>query len=95
MTKTSWPALGCGVGLRSQHYPVITEGWPRMDWFEAISENYMDTGGRPLHVLEKVRHRYPVALHGTSLSIGSTDPLNKNYLLRLKRLVDRIDPFIV
>lgn len=66
-----------------------------MDWFEAISENFMDSGGRPLKILEKVRSRYPVALHGTSLSIGSADPLRPEYLKRLKALVDRIDPFIV
>ena len=95
MTNFSWPRLGCGVGLRSQHYPVVTETWPQMDWFEAISENYMDTGGRPLHILEKVRQHYPIALHGTALSIGSVDPLNQNYLERLKKLIARIDPFIV
>ncbi len=66
-----------------------------MDWFEAISENFMDSGGRPLSILEKVRGRYPVALHGTSLSIGSADPLRPEYLKRLKALVDRIEPFIV
>ena len=95
MEPKLWPSVGCGIGLRSQHYPDILGHWPSMDWFEAISENYMDTGGRPLHVLEQVRHHYPVALHGTALSIGSTDPLNPDYLNRLKRLVDRIDPFIV
>ena len=87
--------LGCGVGLRSKHYPVITETWPEVDWFEAISENYMDTGGRPLHILEEIRRHYPIALHGTALSIGSTDPLNLHYLAKLKKLVDRVDPFIV
>jgi hypothetical protein len=66
-----------------------------MDWFEAISENYMDSGGRPLHILEEVRRRYPVALHGVSLSIGSTDPLDRQYLARLKALADRIEPAIV
>ena len=95
LRKGEFESRGCGMGLRSQHYPVITESWPRLDWFEAISENYMDTGGRPLHVLEKVRRHYPVALHGTALSIGSTDPLNHRYLERLKTLADRIDPFIV
>jgi uncharacterized protein (UPF0276 family) len=90
-----WPVLGCGVGLRSEHYDVITGQWPRMDWFEAISENFMDSGGRPLHILEEVRRRYPVALHGVSLSIGSTDPLNRRYLERLRALTDRIDPAIV
>ena len=62
-----WPILGCGVGLRSEHYDVITREWPRMDWFEAISENFMDSGGRPLQILEAVRARYPVALHGVAL----------------------------
>lgn len=91
----SWPVLGCGVGLRHDHYQYITETWPSMDWFEAVTENYMDSGGKPIRILEEIRHRYPVALHGVSLSIGSVDPLNKNYLKRLKALVDRIDPAIV
>ena len=86
---------GVGAGLRSVHYPVVTSEWPQMDWFEAISENYMDTGGRPLHILEKVREHYPIALHGTSLSIGSVDPLDPGYLTQLKKLVERIQPFIV
>jgi uncharacterized protein (UPF0276 family) len=66
-----------------------------MDWFEAISENFMDSGGRPLQILEQVRRRYPVALHGVSLSIGSTDPLDRAYLTRLKALADRIEPAIM
>ncbi len=92
---SKWPSLGCGVGLRSEHYDVITRERPRMDWFEAISENFMDSGGRPLRILEAVRRRYPVALHGVSLSIGSADPLDVHYLERLKALADRIDPAIV
>ncbi len=95
MSTRVWPSLGCGVGLRSEHYDEITRTWPAMDWFEAISENFMDSGGRPLHLLEEVRRRYPVALHGVSLSIGSTDPLDPEYLARLKVLADRIDPAIV
>ena len=90
-----WPALGCGVGLRAEHYDTIVATWPQMDWFEATSENFMDSGGRPLHILEAVRRRYPVALHGVSLSIGSVDPLNREYLARLKALVERIDPVSV
>lgn len=86
---------GCGVGLRTKHYEEILRDWPEMDWFEAISENYMDSGGRPVKTLEAVRSRYPVALHGVSLSIGSIDPLNPVYLERLKKLVQRIDPFVV
>ena len=87
--------MGCGVGLRTEHYDDILRDWPRMDWFEAISENFMDSGGRPLQILEAVRRRYPVALHGVSLSIGSTDPLDQRYLERLKALADRIEPAIV
>ncbi len=88
-------SFGCGVGLRPVHYPAIIDKWPKMDWFEAVSENYMDSGGRPTQILEKIRARYPVALHGIALSIGSADPLNQKYLERLKRLVERIGPFIV
>lgn len=90
-----WPVLGCGVGLRTEHYETITTQWPRMDWFEAISENFMDSGGKPVRILESVRERYPIALHGVSLSIGSTDPLNRDYLKRLKALADRIHPVSV
>lgn len=90
-----FPKLGCGVGLRPKHYPIITSDWPKVDWFEAISENYMDSGGKPVAILEKIRERYPIGLHGVALSIGSTDPLNQNYLHRLKDLVERIDPAIV
>ena len=95
MNNRRWPTLGCGVGLRTEHYDTIIREWPQMDWFEAISENFMDSGGRPLRMLEAVRARYPVALHGVSLSIGSTDPLDLRYLQRLKTLADRIDPAIV
>src|SRR6185503_14092949 len=69
---SDWPDLGFGVGLRAEHYDDVLEGTARTDWFEAISENYMDTGGRPLRVLEQVRRDRPVALHGVALSIGST-----------------------
>lgn len=92
---SSWPLLGCGVGLRAQHYEKILTEKPAVDWFEATSENYMTTGGRPLWVLEQVRRDYPVALHGVSLSIGSVDPLNREYLHRLRALVGRIEPAMV
>ena len=78
--------LGLGVGLRSVHYPHILEHWPAVDWFEIISENYMDSQGRPRHVLEQIAERYPTVMHGVSLSIGSTDPLNLEYLEKLKKL---------
>ncbi len=86
------PSLGFGLGLRPVHYPEIFEGSPRIDWFEAISENYMVPGGRPLHALMRVRARWPVVLHGVSLSIGSTDPIDGAYLHRLKVLAERVEP---
>src|SRR6266404_5599355 len=89
------PLLVFGIGLRSEHYDTILTDLPRLDWFEAISENFMDSGGRPLHVLEQVRRDYPVALHGVGLSIGSTDPLDRRYLGNLRALVNRIEPALV
>src|SRR5881296_2765861 len=91
MTRFPRPPLGFGIGLRSEHYDTILSHPPRLDWFEAITENFMDTGGRPLHVLERVRQDYPVALHGVGLSIGSTDPLDRRYLGNLRALVERIE----
>lgn len=85
-----------GVGLRPTHYPYLLEKPETVvQWFEVISENYMDTEGRPLVVLEKIRKDYPIALHGVSLSIGSPDPVNLDYLSALKKLVNRIDPFLI
>ena len=83
------PDLGIGVGLRTDHYGYILREQPGVDWFEVLSENYMETGGRPLWLLDKVCERYPVALHGVSMSIGSTDPLNLDHLRRLKELARR------
>ncbi len=81
--------LGIGVGLRTVHYPHILEQRPEVDFFEVLSENYMDTGGRPLWVLDQVSERYPVVLHGVSMNIGSTDPLNRLHLTKLKALAAR------
>lgn len=86
-----FPFLGYGLGLRKEHYPAILEDLPKVDWFEALSENYMVAGGKPLHHLERVREHYPVVMHGVSLSIGSGDPLDKHYLRSLKSLADRIE----
>jgi uncharacterized protein (UPF0276 family) len=83
------PDLGIGVGLRTVHFPHILGRRPRVDWFEVLSENFLDTEGRPLRVLDQVAERYPVALHGVSLSIGSTDPLDRDYLRKLKALAAR------
>lgn len=84
--------LGHGVGMRKEHYPRLLEEKPAVDWLEVISENFMVPGGRPLAVLEKVRKDVPVVLHGVSLSIGGTDPLNAEYLKQLKALAARVQP---
>lgn len=91
------PYLGFGLGLRPQHYAELLDRAddapaPRVDWFEIISENYMSAGGRPLVNLDRVRERYPVVMHGVSLSIGSIDPLDRDYLDALKALADRVNP---
>ncbi|HEY0984727.1 DUF692 domain-containing protein [Schlesneria sp. T3-172] len=84
--------LGLGVGLRTVHFDHILTEEPQVDWFEVISENFMDSQGRPRYVLEQIAERYPVVMHGVSLSIGSTDPLNFDYLDRLKRLAADVQP---
>ena len=84
-----FPDLGIGVGLRTVHFGHILSTHPPVDWFEVLSENFMQTGGRPMWVLDQVVERYPVALHGVSMSIGSTDPLDFQYLRELKSLAVR------
>ena len=88
----SLPKLGLGLGLRSTHFNEILTRWPAVDWFEAISENFMDSGGRPRRVIREVADRYPLVLHGVSLSIGSTEPLNFAYLSKLKALATEVKP---
>jgi uncharacterized protein len=92
MKRSDFPMLGYGVGLRRQHYAQILEQRPKVDWFEAISENFMVAGGRAIEVLEALRADYPIAMHGVSMSIGSTDPLNRNYLRQLRDLARRFEP---
>ena len=87
--------LGFGLGLRATHYEAIFDTKPALDWFEIISENYMVSGGRPLANLTRIRNDYPMAMHGVSLSIGSSDPLNIEYLCDLKKLSDRIEPAFI
>jgi uncharacterized protein (UPF0276 family) len=89
------PYLGHGVGLRPKHFPRLWDGTARVDWLEAISENYMIAGGRPLAALERARALAPVVLHGVSLSIGSTDPLDESYLAALAALAARVEPAFV
>lgn len=85
-------SLGFGLGLRIPHYETILESRPAVDWFEVLSENYMVPGGKPRHYLDRIRAHYPIVMHGVSLSIGSSDPLNLDYLRQLKTLADQIEP---
>ncbi len=89
---TGLPDLGFGLGLRKDHYETILSEKPPVDWFEALTENYLVPGGKPLYYLERIREHYPMVLHGVSLSIGGSDPLNRDYLGQLKALVRRIEP---
>ena len=84
--------LGFGLGLRTQHYPYILEHRPKVDWFEAITEDYLVPGGKPLYYLNRIRELYPLVMHGVSLSIGSCDPLNMEYLKKVKLLAEKIQP---
>ena len=84
--------LGFGLGLRPQHYATIFEQHPAVDWFEIISENFMDTDGKPKRNLARIKELYPVVMHGVSMSIGSVDPLNSEYLKKLKALMDWVNP---
>lgn len=90
--KRDRTTLGFGLGLRPAHYEAILNESPPIDWFEVISENYLVPGGKPHHYLNRIRERYPLVMHGVSLSIGSTNPLNQDYLRALKDLADRIQP---
>lgn len=84
--------LGFGLGLRTDHFQYVLDKKPQVDWFEIISENFMVPGGKPKYFLHAIREHYPMVMHGVSLSIGSTDPLDRNYLKNLKQLADEIAP---
>jgi len=89
------PDPGDGVGLREEHYPHLMQTPPAtwgVDWFEIISENYLDNQGYGLHVLEHVAAHRPIVMHGVSLSIGSTAPLDMAYLAKLRDLAARVSP---
>jgi uncharacterized protein (UPF0276 family) len=86
------PFLGYGLGLRKEHYDDVLASRPDVDWFEIISENFMVEGGKPLHYLHRIRERYPIVMHGVSMSIGSVEPLDYTYLKKLKTLIERVEP---
>jgi uncharacterized protein (UPF0276 family) len=83
---------GFGLGLRPCHYEAILSGPQPIDWLEVITENYLVPGGKPLDYLQRIRERFPVVMHGVSLSIGSTDPLDVDYLKSVRALAARIEP---
>jgi uncharacterized protein len=85
-------SLGFGLGLRRDHYETILSEKPLIDWFEIITENYLVPGGKPHYFLEKIRENYPMVMHGVSMSIGSSDPLDWQYLEDLKSLANKIEP---
>jgi uncharacterized protein (UPF0276 family) len=89
VNRFALPDLGIGIGLRTLHYGQILEQRPAIDWFEIISDNYLQTRGRPLYFLDQIAERYPVAMHGVGLSIGSVAPLDLAYVRELKRLRER------
>lgn len=87
------PPLGYGLGVRPQHYDdLLGEFAGSVSWLEALTENYLVPGGKPLHYLARLRERYPIAFHGVSLSIGGVDPLDERYLNEVRALIDRFEP---
>jgi uncharacterized protein (UPF0276 family) len=93
MSKITSPTLGYGLGARPQHYEALLgERLGSVAWLEALTENYLVPGGRPLHYLERLRANYPLVLHGVSLSIGGVDPLDDAYLRDVRALADRVQP---
>ncbi len=91
MTENRWnfPDLGLGVGLRTPHYAHILSERPDIGFFEVLTENYLDTGGRPLYLLDQIAEHYPMVMHGVSMSIGSTDEIDFDYLNKVKALAAR------
>ena len=96
------PFYGFGLGLRPEYYQtLLARGLPgevlpdktqNPDWLEIISENYMVDGGKPLYFLDQFKERYPIAMHGVSMNIGSVDPLDRQYLEQLKTLANKVNP---
>ena len=92
LTRPPMKLAGFGLGLRTPHYEAILAEPHAIDWLEVITENYLVPGGKPLDYLERIRERFPLVMHGVSLSIGSTDAVDFDYLAAVKRLAARIEP---
>jgi len=90
MTRFDKPNLGLGVGLRTQHFGHILNKKPKVDWFEIVTENFLDTDGRPMWVLDQIAERHPIVVHGVSMSVGSPDPVNRVFLAKIKALAKRV-----
>ena len=86
---------GFGLGLRTQHYPDFIEAPQRVDWLEILSDNYLVPGGKPLVMLDAIRARYPMAMHGVALSIGAVEGPDHSYLQALAALARRVEPLWV
>ncbi len=84
-----------GIGLRGPYHNQFLQEQPRVDWLEAHSENFFAADGIAIGALERIRHDYPISLHGVGLSIGSADPISEEHLGRLRRVFDRIEPGLV
>ena len=93
--KRNTVPAAAGIGLRATHYREVLETRPAVAWWEVHSENYFGEGGAPHHYLERIRALYPLSLHGVGLSLGSADPLNRDHLDKLKRLIERYRPALV
>lgn len=89
---TQYPYLGFGLGLRPDHYEIILEQRPKLDWLEILTENYLVPGGKPIYYLDRIREYYPIVMHGVSLSLGSCDPIDFTYLKEVKDLIQYIEP---
>jgi uncharacterized protein len=84
-----------GVGLKTPHYKQILEDKPSIGWFEVHSENFFFEGGNALNKICCISESYPISLHGIGLSLGAADGIQEEHLLRLKKLIDRINPCFV
>jgi uncharacterized protein (UPF0276 family) len=90
MTRFDRPNLGLGVGLRTVHFGHILNKKPKVDWFEIVTENFLDTGGRPMWILDQIAERHPIVVHGVSMSVGSTDPVDRVFMNKIKALAKRV-----